>query len=151
VPLQLAPVAPVGTGQGVHELPHELTESLARHWPSQLCVAPVHMFMHAVPSGMQVPAHSCLPAGHAPPQRPPLQVAVPPAGAGQGVHELPQVAGSLSLTQRPSHRCEPGLQVTVHVPDTHAAAPSGSPGHMRHELPHAAALSSRAQPLPQRW
>lgn len=48
---------------------------------------------------MQLPAHSCWPAGHVPPHVVPSQVAVPPEGAEQGVHEVPHELVLVSLTQ----------------------------------------------------
>jgi hypothetical protein len=44
------------------------------------------------------------------PQVVPSQVAVPPAGATQGVHETPQLATLWSSAQTPEHRCVPAPQ-----------------------------------------
>src|SRR5262245_35043978 len=55
VPLQVAAVAPVGTGQAVHELPHEFTESLAAQMPEHGCVGPMHTPLQAFAFGMQAP------------------------------------------------------------------------------------------------
>ena len=48
---------------------------------------------------MQLPLHGVVPEGHMIPHIVPSQVALPPTGGAQGSQELPQVAGSLSLTQ----------------------------------------------------
>ena len=48
---------------------------------------------------MHVPAQSTCPAGQVPPQVLPLQVGVPPAGAGQGSQDEPQVATSALFAQ----------------------------------------------------
>lgn len=46
---------------------------------------------------MQAPLQSFWVPGQLPPHTPAVQVAVPPVMDGQGVHELPQLAGSVSL------------------------------------------------------
>lgn len=46
---------------------------------------------------MQAPLQSFWVPEHLPPQTPASQVAVPPAMAGQGEQELPQLAGSVSF------------------------------------------------------
>jgi hypothetical protein len=38
---------------------------------------------------MQAPAHSFIPDGQAPPHMVPSQVAVPPVGIGQALHDVP--------------------------------------------------------------
>jgi len=85
----------------MHEVPHELTLRLSAHSPPQLCLAPAQVPEQAAPLSMQLPLHSFCPDGHAPPQLPDVQVAVPPSGTMHGVQEVPQVAGSASLTQVP--------------------------------------------------
>jgi len=57
--------------------------------------------MHAAALAMHRPAQIFCMAGHWAPHFTPSQVALPPVGAGQAVHEAPQVAGSASLTQAP--------------------------------------------------
>lgn len=59
-----------------------------------------HLAPHCVTdvSETQLPPQSCVPLGHDVPQLVPSQVAEPPSGVGQGVHALPQVAGSRLLT-----------------------------------------------------
>jgi hypothetical protein len=59
--------------------------------------------MQACPSGMQALAHSFLPVGQLAPQAVPLQVAWPPAGAAQAVHEVPQLAGDVFDAHRLLH------------------------------------------------
>jgi len=58
LPVHTAFIAFAGTGQGVHEVPHELTLSLLKQFPLQSCVPVGHMPLHAIALGMQVPAHS---------------------------------------------------------------------------------------------
>jgi hypothetical protein len=87
---------PVGAGHGVHEVPQEFALVSEAHTPLQLCV-PVGQLPHTAVESIQAPLHSfCVPV-HLPPQAPASQVAVPPVMAGQGVQELPQLAGSVSF------------------------------------------------------
>jgi hypothetical protein len=51
VPLQLAPVAPGGSGHGVHDRPHPSGELSAMHLPEQSCVPAGHAH---VPAAVQV-------------------------------------------------------------------------------------------------
>jgi hypothetical protein len=105
VPSHDALVAPTGRGQVAHDdVPHEFTLSFAAQTPAQLCVPGEHMPAQAIAMSMQPPLQSFLPGGQLPPHDPPVQVALPPAGAAHAVHELPQVAGLVSSTQRPSQR-----------------------------------------------
>jgi hypothetical protein len=64
--------------------------------PLQLCVPAGHA-PQATFASTQAPLHSFCVAGHSPPQAPAVQVAFPPAMAGQGVHAVPQLAASVSL------------------------------------------------------
>jgi hypothetical protein len=57
----------------------------------------------AVAASTQESKQGFIPVGHSTPQRVPSQVALPPFGAVQGTHALPQVFGSLLLTQVPLH------------------------------------------------
>ena len=61
----------------------------------------------------QVPPQAIVPVLHVIPHVVPLQVAVPFAGTGQGVHDVPQLATLLLATQLPEQ---------TWYPDAHAAA-----------------------------
>jgi hypothetical protein len=54
------------------------------------------------------------------------QLVVACAPAGQGVHELPQLAGLVSLTQAPLHACEPALQLGPVIARSCGAASVGA-------------------------
>lgn len=54
-------------------------------------------------SRAQVLPHACESGSHAMPQLVPSQVALPLAGTGHGVHELPHVSELKFETQRPAH------------------------------------------------
>jgi len=75
-------------------------------------------------------------------------VAVPPAGAGQAVHDPPQVAGSVESTQAPLHVWNPLAQITPHVPATHVAAPLLVAAQAWQAAPHADGSSSCTQRPP---
>jgi hypothetical protein len=98
VPLHEAEDAPVGTGHGVHELPHEFTFMLSAHTPPQSWVPLAHLPMQAWLLGTQTPLQAIWPVGQVPPHIPSTQVALPPVGSGHAVHDEPQVAGLVSLT-----------------------------------------------------
>jgi hypothetical protein len=102
VPSQVAAVAPVGTGQALQEAPHEFTDVLEAHTFEQLCVPLGHCPLHAADEAMQTLLQSFWLVGHEPPHPVAVQVAVPPVGTGQAVQDIPQVAGSVELTQWPS-------------------------------------------------
>ena len=93
VPSHVACVAPVGTGQGRHEVPHAFTSITDGHKPLQACCAIGHEPPHAAVASMHAPRHSCLRVAQDPPHEVPSQVAVPSAGVSHGVHDVPsQVA-----------------------------------------------------------
>jgi hypothetical protein len=103
VPLQVAtPLS--GIAQGAQLTPHEFTLTLLRHWPAQSCVPMAQLFMQGEVMGIQLPAQSACPTGHAAPQLWPSQVAVPPVGAVQAVQEVPQLAGNVLSTHLPPQR-----------------------------------------------
>jgi hypothetical protein len=83
---------------------------------------------------------------------PVLQVAVPPAGAGQAVHSAPQVAMAVFETQTPLQLWKPALQEipqTGGVPAQVAVEPVAA-GHGAHRLPHEAVLVLLTQAVPHR-
>jgi hypothetical protein len=91
----------VTPGQGVQLGPHEFTLVSERHRPPHAWVPGAHTPMQASPSGMQTFAQGFLPGGQLEPHFVPSQVAVPPWGAAQAEHEVPQVAGETSGAQVP--------------------------------------------------
>jgi hypothetical protein len=74
------------------------------------------------------------------PQVVPLHVAVPLAGTGHAVHELPHVATSVFDTHAPLHTCCPAGHVGVHVPATHEVVPPVGAMHDRLHIPQCIAL-----------
>jgi hypothetical protein len=107
-------VANWGAGHGLQPAPHELTLVSARHWPPQLCVPEGHILPHAWLSATQAPAQMRVPVGHVAPQLAPSQVAVPPVGGVQAVHdEAPHEFGEALLTQVLPHRWKPPLQAVM--------------------------------------
>ena len=75
------------------------------------------------------------------PQRVPSQVAAALAGAAQGAHKLPQVAGSRSETQAPPQRCVPGMsQRATHAPATQTPVPPLGAAQTRPQPPQCDAL-----------
>lgn len=98
VPLQVA-TALAGTAHGAHDVPHEFTLLLARHMPAQLWVPVGQVPRHVDEDRMQVPLQSLNPPEQRPSQRLFEQTADPFAGAEQGVHDEPQLAGEVLLTQ----------------------------------------------------
>ena len=72
---------------------------------------------------MHAPAHNFMSEGHFAPQRSPSHVALPLAGASQGVHDAPQVATSSLGTQPDAQRCSPEGQPST-VPDSPALPPA---------------------------
>jgi hypothetical protein len=105
VPLQVA-VPFAGAAHAVHELiPQEAGLEFGVHCPEQMCIPGSHE--QAFVLGMHAPAHSFMFAGQVGRHDVPLQVTLPPVGAWQGEHAVPQVATSLSETQLPAQTCVP--------------------------------------------
>lgn len=100
---------------------------------------------------MHSPAHSLSPAGQVPPQLVPSQVAVPPVGVGQAVHELPQVATAVFEAQADAQVCVPVGQVKPQlVPLQVAVLPVGA-AQAVHEVPQVATAVLATQAVPHRW
>jgi len=78
---------------------------------------------------MHAPAHSTWPPGHVPPQVPPVHVAVPPSGVGQGSQEVPQVATSALSAQSSPQAWKPSAQVKPHWVPSHVAVPWSGTRH----------------------
>jgi hypothetical protein len=110
--------ASAGTGQGVHEVPHELTLSFAAQAPLQSCVIGGHCIVQVSCAGMHVPAQAFLPDGQLTPHLVPSHVALPPPIGMHAEHEVPHVAGSWLLTHAFEHSCVSVGQ--VQVPAWHA-------------------------------
>jgi hypothetical protein len=72
-----------------------------------------------------------------------------PGGAGQAVHEVPQVRGSSSATHTPLHAWKPAAQVVSHVPRGQIGSAFSPPGQGTHALPQVSGESSRPQAVPQ--
>jgi hypothetical protein len=146
VPSQLACEAPVGTGQLAHAVrPQEFTLVFESHTPPQSWLPVSHTPEHEAVVAMQEPAHSFWLAGQAPPQVPPVQVAVPPMGTAHAVHDEPHVATSVLLTHLPLQRWKPLAHESEHVPETQMGVPFAPVGQAMQEVPHAVASLSRAQ------
>jgi hypothetical protein len=105
VPSQLACDAPVGSGQLVHAVvPHELTLVFASQKPLQAWLPRSHAPEQAAVMAMQTPLHTFWFVGQAVPHAPLAQVAEPPVGTLQAVHDVPHVATSVLLTHLPLQR-----------------------------------------------
>jgi len=107
-PSQVACVAPVGTGQAVHDVPQALTSVTKGQRFPQTCWPVGHPPAQGALASMHAPWQSCLPFEHMPPHDFPSHVATPSVGASHGVQEAPQVWASLSETQPPGQVCLPG-------------------------------------------
>jgi hypothetical protein len=85
-----------------------------------------------------MPPQLCCPVGHAMPHVVPSHVAATPPGVGQGEHDVPHVAGSVSLTHALPHRWKPAVQTIPHAPAVQVARPLAGTGHA---WPHIAQLA----------
>jgi hypothetical protein len=140
-----------GSGQGVHRLPQAATLVLDMHMPLQLCVPEGHWPLQAWLLSMQAPLHSLVFPEQEGMQFTPSQLTLPPDGAWQALHEVPQVATALLATHFPPQRWKPLLQRRLQLPLWQVAAPFGSVGQVVQEVPQPVGLSSAAQLVPQRW
>jgi hypothetical protein len=99
VPLQLVELAPGGLGQDVHDVPQLSMLVFDAQRPVQSCVPVSHTPEHEAALSMHVPVHSFIPDGQFGTHAVPLQVASPPVGFWQGLHDVvPQLPTSLLLT-----------------------------------------------------
>ena len=87
---------------------------------------------------------------HVTPQVAPLHVAVPVAGAGQAVHEAPQVASALFETHAPPQRWKPALQVAPQAVPLHEGVPLATAGQAVHAAPQVATALFDTHAPPQR-
>ncbi len=83
------------------------------------------------------------------PQLVPSQVAKPLAGAGQAVHELPQLLTLVFDRHAVPHKCEPEVQVNPHVVPLQVAVASAGGVHGVQNVPQVLTLVLEAQVLPQ--
>jgi hypothetical protein len=88
-----------GAWQGMQDVPQFAVSLFDTQLPAQLCVSVGQVPSQALPSSMHVPLQSFILAGQVAPHLVPSQVALPPAGIGQGVQPIPQVSGSVLLAQ----------------------------------------------------
>lgn len=114
---------PVGTGQAVHELPHDAVLELATH----------------------LPPHRWKPFLHVSPQLPAVHVAVPFGSVGHTVHAAPQAPASSSRLQDVPHRWCCAMQSRPHWPLLHVAVALSAVGHGTQDLPHELTSVSSAQ------
>lgn len=114
----------------------------------------MHALPHAVTdvSGTQLPLHLLKLALHVKSHWPAVQAAAPLAMPGQGVHEVPHVAGDVSETHCMPQRWKPWLQTKS---QSWAAVQMGVPFagavHAMQRVPHEPTASSGWQVAPQRW
>jgi hypothetical protein len=104
VPLvvQVTLAEPSGAGHGAHKVPQEFGLVLEAQTSLQMCDPAGQSPPQAIAESMQAPLQSFCPAGQVPPHPPAEHVAAPPVMAGQGVHEIPQLPGSVSLRHFPT-------------------------------------------------
>jgi hypothetical protein len=100
-------------------------------------------------AGRQAPAQSFVPWGHSAPHLTPSQVALPPAGTGQGLHDAPQLIGLSSFRQVSRHRWKPALHRSWHLSPSQLATESGGVGQGEQDEPQALRLSGSTQMFPQ--
>jgi len=86
----------------VHLVPQELELLSGEQIPLQLCEPEGQCESQAAFASMQVPLHSFWVPGQLPLHAPAAQVGAPPVMSGQGVHEVPQLAESVSLRHLPA-------------------------------------------------
>lgn len=135
VPLQVA-VPFVGTGHGVHDRPQLLTLLFDTQVPPQLCVPVEHVPLHADVLEMHAPLHNLKPVLQVTPHDEPLQVAVPFAGTGHGVHDVPQLLTLLFPRHIPLHWCVPAGQPPVQDDEFRIQTPLQSLRPVGHRATH---------------
>ena len=100
VPSQVA-VPCIGIVHAVHDVPQVLGLAFGWQMPEQSCVPEPQTPAHEAVASMHAPAHSFIPDGQVPPHVVPSQVAVPPVGTGQAVHNVPHPAVLVLAMQAP--------------------------------------------------
>ncbi len=114
----------------MHELPHAVTEV----------------------SGTQLPLHLLKVALHVKSHWPAVQAAAPLAIPGQGVHDVPHVAGDASDTHCMPQRWKPVLQVKSQACiEVQTGVAFAGAVHAMQRVPHEPTASSGWQVAPQRW
>jgi hypothetical protein len=149
--LHVACVAPTGSGQGEQLEPQEFVLKFAWQSPAQSWLPSGQVPSHAWLFGMHAPAQSFNPMAHSPRHWPLTQVAVPPAGATQGSHEVPQLAGLALLTHAVPQRWESAPHSIAQTPSRHRVEPPVAAGHSVQFEPQPLVSVSSRQRSPQRW
>jgi hypothetical protein len=104
-----------GGEHGEHDVPHELVLVSLTQLLLQSCVPVGQVPLQAMLIGMQLPRQSFCPDGQLAPHEVPSHVAVPPTGGGHALHDVPQVLGSLLLTQLPPQTWYPLAHCSPHL------------------------------------
>ena len=105
VPSQVALPFEGGLGQAEHRVPQVATLVSDEQVPLQSCVPIGQVPPQGCPVLIQAPEQIRWSVGQVVPQATPLQVAVPPVGTGQAIHdEAPQFSVSRLSTQRLPHK-----------------------------------------------
>jgi hypothetical protein len=138
-------------GQGMQLGPQKLTSLFGTQVPLQSRWPVGQVPLQAWLLGTQAPAQSLVPWGHWAPHLTPSQVAVPPVGMGQGVQEVPQLVGLVSLKQASLQRWKPGLHLSSHLSPSQVEMPSGDDGQGEQEEPQALRLLRSTQMPLQRF
>jgi hypothetical protein len=137
--------------QGMQLGPQKLTSLVGTQVPLQSRWPVGQVPLQAWLLGMQAPAQSLVPCGHWAPHLTPSQVAVPPVGMGQGVQEVPQLVGLVSLRQASLQRWKPALHFRSHLSPSQVEMPSGDDGQGEQEEPQALRLVRSTQMPLQRF
>jgi hypothetical protein len=130
--------------QAVHML-QKLTSFSGTQVPLQSFWPVGHIPAQAMALGMQAPAQGLVSGGHSVPHWPATQVALPSLGAGQGVHEPPQLPGLVSGRQLSLQWWNPGLHSSLHLSPSQLATPLGEEGQVAQLEPQVLRLLAATQ------
>ena len=149
-PSQVALEAPVGTGQAMHDVePHEFTLMFELQSPPQSWLPLPHVAEQVAAASMHAPAQGFLPVGHVGTHWPcALHVADPPVGTSHAVQDMPQFAGSVSLTHLELQRWYPVSHMSEQVPEMQTGVAFVPEGQTAQAVPQAMKSSSFAQAEP---
>jgi hypothetical protein len=134
-----------GGWHGMHEVPQFAVSLLETQLPLQLWVPAGQLPSQALPCSMQDPLQILVLGGQLVPHFVPSQVALPPAGMGQGVQPVPQVRGSVLRAQVLPHAWYPVLQARTHLSPSHEVWPLGEVGQVTQAVPHVLTLARSTQ------
>jgi hypothetical protein len=137
--------ASLGWAHGVQAVPHEVVALFGTQFPSQSCVPLAQTPLQALSLATHSPAHSLRLAGQAAPHLVPSQVAVPAIGVGQALHDIPQVSGSLSLTQASLHLWYAWSHCRAHLSPSQDVLPLAEVGQGVQEAPQKLRLVDSTQ------